>query len=234
MQDLLLSLLEDGSISIANFLLDNYAKLGMTNDEFLLYLQIKKEQSRGNSFPQMDKLADSLGMTSQNLFSTIQALQDKKILEIKQRKDDQGRLTDFYDFSLLYQKMIALFDNKVEETEKMATAKQENNIYDQIQIEFGRPLSPIEIETISQWIDTDHFSYDLIRLALKEAVLNQAYNLKYMDRILLNWQQRHLTTPAQVENSLNSRPTSQDTSSSNKDNQKKHIQIPLVKLTKDN
>ncbi|MCZ3394333.1 DNA replication protein DnaD, partial [Enterococcus faecium] len=111
------------------FLLDNYAKLGMTNDEFLLYLQIKKEQSRGNSFPQMDKLADSLGMTSQNLFSTIQALQDKKILEIKQRKDDQGRLTDFYDFSLLYQKMIALFDNKVEETEKVATAKQENNIY---------------------------------------------------------------------------------------------------------
>jgi DNA replication protein len=233
MQELLLSLLEDGSISVANFLLDNYAKLGMTSDEFLLYLQIKKEQSRGNSFPQMDKLADSLGMTSQNLFSTIQSLQDKKILEINQRKDDQGRLSDFYDFSMLYQKMIALFDNKVEEIKKVESTKQETSIYDQIQIEFGRPLSPIEIETISQWIDTDHFSFDLIRLALKEAVLNQAYNLKYMDRILLNWQQRNLTTPAQVENSLNSRPSGKNEGQP-KNTKQSNIKIPLVKLTKDN
>ncbi len=46
MQDVLLKLLQDGNTSIPNFLLDNYAKLGMTNNEFLLYLQIKKEQSR--------------------------------------------------------------------------------------------------------------------------------------------------------------------------------------------
>lgn len=227
MQNLLLSLLKDGSISIANFLLDNYSKLGMTNDEFLLYLQIKKEQSRGNSFPQMDTLADSLGMSSQTLFSTIQSLQDKKILEINQRQDDQGRLNDFYDFDLFYQKMIALFDDKADQTLKVEAKKAENNVYDQIQIEFGRPLSPIEIETISQWLDNDHFAPDVIRLALKEAVLNQAYNLKYMDRILLNWQQRNLTTAQQIENSLSNRPKA-DTATEAKTLPK----IPLIKLTK--
>ena len=38
---------------------------------------------------------------------------------------------------------------------------------------FGRPLSPIELEMIGQWLNTDHYSPELIRLALREAVLNQ-------------------------------------------------------------
>ena len=38
---------------------------------------------------------------------------------------------------------------------------------------------------IGQWLNTDHYSPELIRLALREAVLNQAYSLKYIDRILL-------------------------------------------------
>lgn len=232
MQDVLLKLLQDGNTSIPNFLLDNYAKLGMTNNEFLLYLQIKKEQSRGNGFPPMDKLATSLGIDSQTLFATIQSLQDKKMLEIKQRRNGQGQLTDFYDFSLFYQKLIALLDGKA--TQEVATQTQEktNSIYDQIQVEFGRALSPIEIETIAQWVDTDHFSPELIRLALKEAVLNQAYNLKYMDRILLNWQQRNLTTAAQVENSLKQRPHGEaENSSKATKNKASNVYIPLIKLT---
>ncbi len=36
---------------------------------------------------------------------------------------------------------------------------------------------------IGQWLNTDHYSPELIRLALREAVLNQAYSLKYIDRI---------------------------------------------------
>ena len=38
---------------------------------------------------------------------------------------------------------------------------------------------------IGQWLNTDHYSPELIRLALREAVLNQAYSLKYIDRIYL-------------------------------------------------
>ncbi|KAF0426758.1 DnaD domain protein [Pediococcus acidilactici] len=232
MQDVLLKLLQDGDTSIPNFLLDNYAKMGMTNDEFLLYLQIKKEQARGNGFPPMDKLAASLGINSQTLFATIQSLQDKKMLEIKQRRDGQGQLTDFYDFSLFYQKLIALLDGKAAKVVETKSQADTNNIYDQIQVEFGRALSPIEIETITQWINNDHFAPDLIRLALKEAVLNQAYNLKYMDRILLNWQQRNLTTAAQVENSLKQRPHGE--TEKHAQNDKTHgsnIYIPLIKLT---
>ena len=39
----------------------------------------------------------------------------------------------------------------------------------------------------------------MIVLALQEAVLNQAWNLKYMDRILRSWEKQHVTTPQQVD-----------------------------------
>ena len=71
-------------------------------------------------------------------------------------------------------------------------------LYQGFEKEFGRPLSPIELEMIGQWLNTDHYSPELIRLALREAVLNQAYSLKYIDRILLAWERKNITTKEQV------------------------------------
>ncbi|HAJ54872.1 MAG TPA: DNA replication protein DnaD, partial [Lactobacillus sp.] len=78
-------------------------------------------------------------------------------------------------------------------------ADAQTNVFNQIEIEFGRPLSPIEQETIRDWLTTDHYLPEVILLALREAVLNSAYSLKYMDRILLNWERRHLKTAQQVQ-----------------------------------
>ena len=46
------------------------------------------------------------------------------------------------------------------------------------------------MEMIKQWQTEDGYPDDLIQLALKEAVLNQAFSLKYMDRILLSWERK--------------------------------------------
>jgi len=42
----------------------------------------------------------------------------------------------------------------------------------------------------------------MIELALREAVLSQVYSLKYIDRILLNWQNHNLKTEEDIENFL--------------------------------
>ncbi len=38
-----------------------------------------------------------------------------------------------------------------------------------------------------------------MKLALREAVLNQAYSFNYVDRILLSWERKNLRTKQQVE-----------------------------------
>lgn len=54
-----------------------------------------------------------------------------------------------------------------------------NNLYNYIETNFGRTLNPIEYEIVSKWEDNE-----LTRYAIKEAVLNQAYNVKYVQAIL--------------------------------------------------
>jgi len=73
-----------------------------------------------------------------------------------------------------------------------------NNIYIIIQEEFGRPLSPIELEVINTW----EFSTDLIKLAVKEATTSNNLAIKYIDRILYNWQKKGIKSVADAEKSI--------------------------------
>lgn len=54
--------------------------------------------------------------------------------------------------------------------------------------QFGRALSPIEINIIKEWKESN-YSDDMIVKALKEAVKSQVFNFRYIERILINWSQ---------------------------------------------
>lgn len=63
-------------------------------------------------------------------------------------------------------------------------------MYQLFEQEFGRPLSSIEFQRIGQWLEEDHYQPEILKLALREAVLNQAYSFNYVDRILLSWERK--------------------------------------------
>lgn len=68
------------------------------------------------------------------------------------------------------------------------------DIYSIMEREFGRPLTPMEFETISAWIDKDRYHQEVILAALKEAVFAGKLNFRYIDRILLDWARHQITT----------------------------------------
>lgn len=68
------------------------------------------------------------------------------------------------------------------------------NIYTYIEDNFGRTLSPIEYEQISEWEDDE-----LTRYAIKQAVLGGKYNIKYIDRILQNYKKNSITSVQQAK-----------------------------------
>ena len=75
----------------------------------------------------------------------------------------------------------------------------EGEIFKLFEQEFGRFLSPMESESISMWLDEDGHSIDIIRAALKEAVLAQKVSLRYIDRILFEWKKKNVKSMADVE-----------------------------------
>ncbi|MNW53639.1 DNA replication protein DnaD [compost metagenome] len=72
--------------------------------------------------------------------------------------------------------------------------EQERNLFVIFEKEFARPLSPMECETISVWVDQDGYPDELILLALKEAVFAGKVHFRYIDRILLEWSRNRVKT----------------------------------------
>lgn len=68
------------------------------------------------------------------------------------------------------------------------------DIYTYIENNYGRTLSPIEYEEISNWEDNE-----LTRYAIKQSVLNGVYNIKYISTILHNYSKNNIKTVQQAQ-----------------------------------
>jgi len=70
-------------------------------------------------------------------------------------------------------------------------------VYKAFENESARPLSPMEIERISGWID--EVGTDLTVEALRRSVLSGSFNFKYIDKIILGWKKKNVRTMHEVE-----------------------------------
>lgn len=60
-------------------------------------------------------------------------------------------------------------------------------------------ISPTAINELRAWLFEDHYEVELIKLALRESVLNRKVNMNYIRAILRNWRQEGVTTPKMVK-----------------------------------
>ena len=83
-------------------------------------------------------------------------------------------------------------------SEKIEEEKN-SNVFEVIEKEFARPLTSMEYEIISAWLE-DGVREDLIIEALREAVYSGVCNLRYIDKIIYEWGKKGIKTPQDVAN----------------------------------
>lgn len=178
---------------LRNHILESYHRLNISNEEMMLLIHFLTFQQAGEDFPAISLIGRRMNVKDQQLYDMIQSLIERGFLSIPSYKNDQGKSVEYYSLDPLYQKIMQL--DKVDESERFKEAKatKEGEVFDMIQVEFGRQLSPIEYQKISDWFKKDGYDPDVVKEALKESVLNNVYSLNYMDRILLNWSKRKQT-----------------------------------------
>jgi len=176
-----------------NKVIESYHRLNITNEEMMLLIHFLSFQQAGEEFPAISAIGQRMNLSERILFDMIQSLIERGFLSIPSYKNAEGKAVEFYSLDPLYQKIESL--DQVDKTSRFqeAQATKEGEVFEMIQTEFGRQLSPIEYQQIAEWFSKDHYEPDVVKEALKEAVLNQAYSLKYMDRILLNWAKQKRT-----------------------------------------
>ncbi|WP_423189188.1 DnaD domain-containing protein [Alkalibacterium sp. f15] len=198
-QDPLFEWISAGTMAIPNYLLKHYKKIGLDNDDLVTLLQLLSLVENGQRFPDSQLLAERLDVSREEAFKAIHQLMKKKVLTIETRKDEEDKTIDEFSFDLLYEKLSALLHQSIKKEEEQKEVLASKNLYQLFEEEFGRSLSAMEIQTLNIWVEEDKYLPELIEMALKEAVLNQVYSLKYIDRILLTWEKKNIRTRDQVE-----------------------------------
>ena len=139
------------------------------------------------------KISLIIYLSSNEIMAAFSSLTGKGLVSIKTSKED-GKITEVIDITNTYRAMVSDININIK---KQTTT----NIYTVFEKEFGRPLSPVEYEIIKAWI-TSGISEELIKGALKEAVFNNVRNLRYIDKILSEWEKKGFKSVDDVDSYL--------------------------------
>lgn len=186
-------------IQIPTKLITSYKSLQLNEVEVMMILQIHRFLQANNKFPTPTELATFLTIDESNCANILRKLIQKGFLKIDQVKNEKGQLSEVYSLNPLWEKLFSTVDE--EKDEEIDEEENEGTIFILFEQEFGRPLSPFEIETISAWLDEDKIIPSLIKAGLRESVLMGKLNFKYIDRILRNWKQKGIHTVEEARES---------------------------------
>ncbi|MFZ3578139.1 DnaD domain-containing protein [Virgibacillus sp. DJP39] len=196
-------------LSIPIKLLTTYKSLGLNETETMLILQIHRFLSVKNEFPTPLELAEILTLSEQECAQTLRQLIQKNYLSIQQKQNSENRVSEIYSLDPLWNR---LFEEK---KKKQESEPEDGTLFILFEQEFGRPISPFEIETVNVWLDEDKLEPSLIKAALRESVLMGKLNFKYIDRILREWKKKGITTVEQARESSKSFHKKQTTPNNN-------------------
>lgn len=194
-----LQLFQDDQIVIPKLILKNYYKLGMTAEEFVFLLELDSSLTNCNQGLDIQSIAKIMGKDEAQIYQLLHGLIEKGIVSLTSVVDEHGQNADCYSLTPLYKKTIKLLNENEIKHQKQTNFQKQTDIFNRIEHEFGHPLSSFDMEMIESWLKDDHYTPEIIILALKEAVLSGVYNLKYMDKILLSWGKKGIKTAADVQ-----------------------------------
>lgn len=163
------------------------SSLDISLEEFLLVLYFLNV----SPILDIDDIKDKLGFDEEKITDTFSKLLNKKYIELDV-KNGSGKVVEMVKLDPLLDRLAL---NKKEE-------KDNSDIYSLFENEFGRTLSPIEAEMINSWLEKG-ISEDIIRGALKEAVLNGVRKFKYIDKIVYDWSKNGVKNRVKEDDSNN-------------------------------
>ena len=172
-------MLVNNHMIIPNYLVKYYKKFDLDINEFIMLIYFINSNEK--LIFDNKKISNDLFMEQNEVLEIINSLIEKQYISIEMNKSN-GLIEEYISLDLFFKKINAcLIEND--------TNDNSSDIYSKFEKEFGRTLSPVEYETISKWIE-NNIPLNLIEAALKEAILNGVNSIRYIDKILFEWNKK--------------------------------------------
>lgn len=188
----LTEIFKHGNLVIPMYLLQNYKKLKISIEEFVFFMYLYNQGEEFLFNP--EKIRKDLSLELVEVMNYISVLGDKHLIAVETVKNEKGLIEEVVKLDAFYHRLSGMIMEDVVEEDH-----SNSNIFGVIEKEFGRTLSPMEYEIIKAWLD-NHMSEEIITEALKEATFNGVSNLRYIDKILYEWEKLGLKTKEDVLN----------------------------------
>ena len=190
----LIEILKKGNFVVPLYLFQLRDKFNIEFNEFIFLVYLTNLGDKIIFNP--NSLASNLNLTLEEVLSYIDTLTEKGYITIEVIKNDKNVMEEYIVLDLFYEKLTNIM---IDDINKSKIEDEKNsNIFEIIEKEFARPLTSIEYEIISAWLE-DGTKEELILEAIKEAVFSGVCNLRYIDKILYEWGKKGIKTAKDVE-----------------------------------
>lgn len=189
MGDTIVKLYQKQNFVIGEDILRTIKKNGLTLNEALLIIYF----CGNNNHPILDieEIQAKFMMSELEIMQAFASITDKSLIKIKMVKNKDGKVEELIDLTPFYESIA--YDIDIEKKKENDTS-----VFSLFENEFGRPLSSMEFELINNWLDRG-ISEELINSALKEAIFNGSFTLRYIDAILTEWVKKGFRTHKDVD-----------------------------------
>ena len=176
------------AIDFRYLLLDNYKSLKINEKELAAIFMIDFLTSQGNKFITADLLSLKMSLKVKEIDEILANLLTRGFIEYVTKGKNTITTLDPLK-KILYREFQVSLTTETVHNNSQQTKEILENIYSKFEHILARPLSPVEISKIREWISYG-YSDDLIINALKEAVSKNKRTLRAVDKILLQWATR--------------------------------------------
>lgn len=176
------------AIDFRYLLLDSYKSLKIKEDELAVIFMIDFLVNEGNKFVTADLLSLKMTLKVKEIDEILANLLTRGFIEYVSKGKKTITSLDPLKKVLYREFQVTLTNETVENSSKERKESLEN-IYGQFEKILSRPLSPVEISKIREWVSYG-YSDEMIINALKEAVNKNKKSLRSVDKILLQWATR--------------------------------------------
>lgn len=176
------------AVDFRYLLLENYKSLKLNEQEVTTILMIDHFINMGNPFITADLLSLKMSLSVKDIDKILANLLVRGHIEYISKGKETITTLDPLKNRLFRQFQI----NASKEEARNAKEKMEeslSNIYGEFEKLLNRPLAPVEINKIGEWIDHGFTDEEIIN-ALKEALSKGKKTLRSVDKVLLSWETR--------------------------------------------
>lgn len=179
------TLIKKNIIDFSELVLNNYHKIGLDETDAIILIKLQYLLKKNITFISAARLSDMLSISPRTTAKRLNKLIESGFIRMELITGNNGKETESFNLDYLVERILLNDYEEQEALNKSNGLSVEAKIVKLFEEEFNKPLSVLDIQTITKWLNEDHYTFEEIQDALFESIKMRKLSIKYVDGILL-------------------------------------------------